>query len=61
MEKDHKTFLDEKRSFLKKRERNVETLSKERDGLQARLDAIQQGPHAKFEAKVSEHSNVLMC
>lgn len=57
MEKDHKTFLDEKRSLSKKRERNIETLTKERDGLQDRLGAIQQGPHAKFEAKVSDHSD----
>lgn len=52
MEKEHKAFVDEKRSIAKKRERIIETLSKEKDSLQDRLDAIQEGPHARQDAKV---------
>lgn len=55
MEKEHKTFLDEKRSIGAKRERIIETLTRERDTLQERLNAIQEGPHARHEAKVSDH------
>lgn len=55
MEKEHKTFLEEKKSKIKKRERMIEMLTKERDTLQDRLDAIQQGAHAKQDSKVSEY------
>lgn len=53
MEKEHKAFLEEKRSIANKRERIIETLKKEKDSLQERLDAIQEGPHARRDAKVS--------
>lgn len=53
MEKEHKAFQDEKRSVASKRERIIETLTKEKDTLQHRLDAIQEGPHARHDAKVS--------
>lgn len=52
MEKDRVLFLDEKRNAMMKRTRLLETLKKEQNDLQERLNIMQTGPHARKESKV---------
>lgn len=52
LEKERTKFIMAKRSANQKRDHLIESLKKERNQLQERLNAITSGPHAQQELKV---------
>lgn len=59
LDNERSKFILAKRSSSQKRDHLIESLKKERNQLQERLNAITSGPHAQQELKVRIKINIL--